>query len=111
MSESQEVIVGRLDERMVGMQKEMSQLVDTVRTLTDAVTALTKEGARIDTVQTQVSALLRGQEDLWREIGKLHDKLIAHQQAQARASAGGLFEVIKLIVAGSIGVAVARFGR
>lgn len=103
MVESQETIVARMDERV-------SQLVENVRTLTEAVTALTKEGARLDTVQTQVSAILRAQEDIWREIGKLHDKLAAHQQAWARGTSSGLWEVVKMLGAFLLGVLGMKWG-
>lgn len=103
MAESQGVIVARMDERV-------SQLVENVKTLTEAVTALTKEGARIDTVQTQVSALLRAQDEIWRELGKLRDELSSHQKAQARSTSSGLFEILRLLGAFLLGIVGMKWG-
>lgn len=99
--ESTEVVVARMDERV-------SQLVDNVRTLTEAVTALTKEGARIDGVAAQVSALQRAVDDVWKEIGRLHDKISSHQQQVAKSAASGMFDIAKLLLASASGAVAAH---
>jgi uncharacterized protein YoxC len=95
-TESQEATVARLDERMEGVQREMSQLVSTVQTLTEAVNTLTREHARISTVEIQVTALLKGQEALWTELRRVDEKVDTHKSESARQGRSDLFELIKL---------------
>jgi len=121
MSESTDVVVARVGERVGNVEVQLEKLTETVQKLADAAVASVRENARIDTVQAQLSASLRAQEGIWTELRRVDDKhttglatlqqtLAAHQQAQARAQSSGLFEMLKLLIAGAIGVAVSRLG-
>jgi len=57
MSESTDVVVARVGERVGNVEVQLEKLTETVQKLADAAVASVRENSRIDTVQAQLSAL------------------------------------------------------
>lgn len=101
--ESQEAAIARLDERMDGVFRQVTQMANALQTLTDSVNALMVENSRISTVEIQVSALVKSQDAMWAELRRIEEKADAHRQQSAQRGRSDLFELLKLIFGAGLG--------
>jgi len=102
-TENLDVAVARLDERVKGFDSFIEQMANDIKRMANAYEDLVRSNQRIGLLEHDLANVKDAQK-------KLSEKFDAHESEQKKITGLVLYDVLKLIIAIAIGVALERYG-
>ena len=109
-SESAEVTMARIEERMHGMQKDHGQLVKDVQRIAESFERLAESNERVALMEKDIATLIDNVKAIWKKQDALADAVNELQLAGGKSAQRLLWEMVRYGAVGMLGAALAHFG-